>query len=44
MEAHTVTLTPNGDLQIRGQDLGKLFSADLGDGLEIRTIPITYSV
>ena len=44
MEAHTVTLTPNGDLQIRGQELGKLFSAGLWDGLEIRTIPITYSV
>ena len=44
MEAHTVTLTPSGDLQIRGQDLGKLFSAGLWYGLEIRTIPITYSV
>jgi len=44
MEAHTVTLTPNGDLQIRGQNLGKSFSAGSWDGVEIKTIPITFSV
>jgi hypothetical protein len=43
MEAHTVMLTPNGDLQIRGQNLGKSFAASLWDGVEIKTIPITYS-
>ena len=37
MEAHTVTLMPNGDLEIRGQNLGK-------DRVEIKTIPITMSV
>jgi len=44
MEAHTVTLTPNGDLQIRGQNLSKSFSDGLWDSVEIKTIPITYSV
>ena len=44
MEAHTVTLTPDGDLQIRGQNLGKSFSFGLWDDVEIKTIPITYSV
>ena len=44
IEAHTVTLTPDGDLQIRGQDLGKSFSFGLWDGVEIKTIPITFSV
>jgi hypothetical protein len=44
MEAHTVTLTPDGDLQIRGQNLGKSFALDLGDSVEIKTIPITFSV
>ena len=39
MEAHTVTLTSDGDLQIRGQDLGKSFALDLGDSVEIKTIP-----
>jgi hypothetical protein len=43
IEAHTVTLTPDGDLQIRGQNLGKSFSAGLWDGVEIKTIPITFS-
>jgi hypothetical protein len=44
MEAHTVTLTPDADLQIRGQNLGKSFTLDLGDSVEIKTIPITFSV
>jgi hypothetical protein len=44
MEAHTVTLTADGDLQIRGQNLGKSFSAGSWDGVEIKTIPITFSV
>lgn len=44
MEAHTVTLMPNGDLEIRGQNLGKSFSAGLWDRVEIKTIPITMSV
>ena len=34
MEAHTVTLMPNGDLEIRGQNLGKSFSAGLWDRVE----------
>ena len=44
MEANAVTMTPDGDLQIRGQNLGKSFAAGLWDGVEIKTIPIIYSV
>ena len=44
MEAHTVTLRPNGDLQIRGEMLGKSFSFGSWDGVEIKAIPITFSV
>ena len=43
MEAHTVTLRPNGDLQIRGETLGKSFSFGLWDGVEIKAIPIKGS-
>jgi hypothetical protein len=44
MEAHTVTLRPDGGLQIRGEKLGKSFLFGSWDAVEIRTIPIKAGV